>query len=133
MTDDYMANWPGDALVDFVERMGLYYGWDGQPISRDEWLALFMASRTVGLANTTRGQVSTIFMGTDLGFGMGPPLLFETMVFGGVLDSAIGRYATLEEARAGHAEWVRLLRGSSRPLIHNGKKWRFGRKNRPRV
>jgi hypothetical protein len=89
-------------------------------------VALFMGDRTVGRAITPKGTVSTVFMGTDLGFGMGPPLLFETMVFGGVLDSAIGRYATLEGARAGHAEWVRLLRGRSRrPLIHNGKKPRL--------
>lgn len=52
-------------------------------------------------------QVSTVFLGLDHDWGnKGPPILFETMVFGGPLDQEIERYATLEEAKAGHAKMV---------------------------
>ena len=132
--DEYMAKWhPGEARRD----LSLVYGWDGQPLARDAWLEVFAGDRRVGMARTTRGTVSTVFMGIDMGYGMldgSVPILFETMVFGGPLDSSIGRYATLEEARRGHAEWVKLLAGKTKyPLIHNGKKSRRHQKfSRPR-
>jgi hypothetical protein len=57
-------------------------------------------------------EVSTVFLGTDHRFfGNGPPLLFETMIFGGPHDDFQARYATVEEARAGHAEAVELANG----------------------
>jgi len=47
--------------------------------------------------------VSTVFLKLDHNYGVGgPPLLFETLVFGGVFDSDMARYATWEEAEAGH-------------------------------
>lgn len=48
-------------------------------------------------------RVSTVFLGIDHSFGHGPPLLFETMVFGGPLDGEQRRYSTWGEAEAGHA------------------------------
>lgn len=69
-------------------------------------------------------RVSTVFIGLDHRFGPepGPPLVFETMVFGGVLDQEWERYSTWDEAAAGHAAlvaavarslrwWERLRRG----------------------
>ena len=47
-------------------------------------------------------SISTVFLGLDHGFGDGPPILFETMVFGGVLDQEQDRYATFEQAEKGH-------------------------------
>jgi hypothetical protein len=52
--------------------------------------------------------VSTVFLGLDHQFGDGPPLLFETMVFGGAHNGAQERYSTWEEAEKGHADMVRL-------------------------
>jgi hypothetical protein len=47
--------------------------------------------------------VSTVFLGSDRRLsGDGPPLLFETTVFGGPLDGYTDRYSTWEEAEAGH-------------------------------
>ncbi len=44
-----------------------------------------------------------MFVGIDLGFMIeGPPLLFETMIFGGEHDQEQWRYSTWEEAEAGH-------------------------------
>lgn len=59
------------------------------------------ADRHVG--NTTIGglQVSTVFLGSNHQWGCGPPVLFETMVFGGD-DEMMDRYSTWDEAQAGH-------------------------------
>jgi hypothetical protein len=53
--------------------------------------------------------VSTVFTGAATGI-RSPPDLFETMVFGGALDQMQWRYATWEEAEAGHAQVVLLVR-----------------------
>jgi hypothetical protein len=57
-------------------------------------------------------RVSTVFLGTDhaLWRGHHVPILFETMVFGGSLDQEQRRYATWEEAEAGHEEVVEQMR-----------------------
>ena len=47
-------------------------------------------------------SVSTVFLGMDHSFGGGPPLLFETMIFGGKSDGYMDRYGTWQEAEAGH-------------------------------
>ena len=49
-------------------------------------------------------RVSTVFLGLNHAFGDGPPLWFETMVFGGELDQEQERYSTIEQARLGHAQ-----------------------------
>ena len=52
-------------------------------------------------------KVSTVFLGIDHNFGdKGPPILFETMIFGGSLDEEMDRYSTWEEAEAGHKRMV---------------------------
>jgi len=51
-------------------------------------------------------KVSTVFLGLDHQYGDGPPLIFETMVFGGELDGQMERYSTWEEAETGHKQWV---------------------------
>ena len=47
-------------------------------------------------------KVSTVFLGLDHAFGDGPPILFETMIFGGPKDQYQERYLTWEEAEEGH-------------------------------
>lgn len=48
-------------------------------------------------------DISTVFLGMDHDFtGKGPPLLFETMVFGGELDQEMDRCSTWEEAEKMH-------------------------------
>jgi hypothetical protein len=47
-------------------------------------------------------QVSTVFLGLNHNFGNGPPMLFETMIFGGRFDQEQWRYSTWEEAEKGH-------------------------------
>ena len=56
--------------------------------------------------------ISTVFLGIDHSFGDGPPVLFETMVFGGELDEEMNRYTTWEDAEKGHEEMVKRVMGS---------------------
>lgn len=61
--------------------------------------------------------VSTVFLGLDHSFGGPTPILFETMVFGGPRDGESERYATRDEAIAGHWRIVGRMEGEfpSRP------------------
>ena len=81
-----------------------------------EWARwLETAKRHVGHDHLPGGVlVSTVFFGIDHNFGPdGPPLLFETMIFGGEHDQFQDRYATLDEAKAGHAKAVELARAGT--------------------
>lgn len=73
----------------------------------DEWANWFSESkRRVDFTTTWNGDVSTVFLGSDHRWGEGPPLIFETMVFGGTLDQEQERYSTWSEAEKGHAAMV---------------------------
>ena len=54
--------------------------------------------------------ISTVFLGLDHSFSNeGPPILFETMVFGGRFDQEMERYATWDQAVRGHDIMVRKV------------------------
>lgn len=55
-------------------------------------------------------HVSTIFLAVDHQTGGGPPVLFETMIFGGPHDGYQERYSTWGEAEAGHQRAILLAR-----------------------
>jgi hypothetical protein len=55
-------------------------------------------------------RISTVFIGIDHQFGNGPPLIFETMIFGGPHDQYQTRSSTWDEAEAQHAEAIALVR-----------------------
>jgi hypothetical protein len=58
-------------------------------------------------------RVSTIFLGLDHRHsGNGPPMLFETMIFGGMLDGTRWRYSTWDDAETGHAMAVKKARAA---------------------
>lgn len=59
-------------------------------------------------------DVSTVFLGIDHGFGDDgtPPILYETLVFGGPLGGEMNRYATRPEALAGHAAMVARVKAA---------------------
>jgi len=71
------------------------------------------ADRRVANDHVGDKRVSTVFLGIDHNFGdEGPPLLFETMVFGegSFSEQACDRYSTWEEAVEGHARMVDSLK-----------------------
>jgi hypothetical protein len=59
-------------------------------------------------------EVSTIFMGFDHDFTrQGPPLLFETVIYGGTLNGRQWRYSTWKQAEDGHLAAVALVKNGS--------------------
>lgn len=60
-------------------------------------------------------RVSTVFLGVDHNFFGGPPLLFETMVFGGKHDLVDARYTTWALADTGHKATVAIMSADIRP------------------
>ena len=73
------------------------------------WYEAADDTRIVAHTDTPAGTVSTVFLGLNHRFGPGPPLLFETLIFGGKRDQAMWRYSTWDEAEAGHAAAVAML------------------------
>lgn len=79
----------------------------GDPVAEPDVLAWALwfgsAERTIARTELPNDvMVSTVFLGIDHNFGGGPPILFETMIFGGPLDEAQYRYTTREIALIGH-------------------------------
>ncbi len=81
------------------------------------WMEKNFQSTIVKKTQIRETEVSTVFLGIDHNFTLkGPPLLFETMVFG-PLDPDYNiqeRYSTWNEALAGHEEIVRRLTDENR-------------------
>ncbi len=92
------------------ERMSDKYILDGHEVKEVglmEWAKWYeTADRHVDKTKIGDVEVSTVFLGLNHNYGDGAPLLFETMIFGGMHDREMKRYATWEEAEAGHKEMV---------------------------
>lgn len=92
------------------------------------------AERHVG-DDTIRGvRISTVFLGLDHNFfGEGPPILWETMVFGGRLHGEMRRYSSRADAVRGHALFVtrvdrsdrRASRGRWMVVVPSGNAYRY--------
>lgn len=96
---------------------------DNQPVPEPDmmrWAQWFEhANRRVDYTQITSVlTVSTVFLGVDhRHFGKGPPVLYETMVFGDADDTDHGedrRYSTWDDAATGHAMVVKRLRQKQR-------------------
>jgi hypothetical protein len=74
------------------------------------WFEGNLETRRIGDTKIGKTRVSTVFLGLDHNYWGGDPLLFETMVFGGPLDSEMSRCATYAEAERQHAEAVATVR-----------------------
>jgi hypothetical protein len=56
-------------------------------------------------------RISTVFLGLDHSFNLaGPPILWETLVFGGPLDGEMIRYTSREKAWQGHQAMCHRVR-----------------------
>ena len=87
---------------------------DGNPVAEPDLITwgkwMQTGDRIVKKDKVGEARVSTVFLGLDHRFGKGPPLLYETMIFGGPMDGYQEQYATVEEAREGHDEALRKAR-----------------------
>ncbi len=81
-----------------------------------EWATWFEKATRDGerhVAKTTLDDgtwISTVFLGLDHNFGVGEPLLFETMAFkdgDSGEDRDMERYSTYDEAEQGHEKMVK--------------------------
>lgn len=88
-----------------------------------DWVVAFEKEDRTVARHVRKGVVlSTVFLGVDHQFGDGPPLLFETMIFGGKHDGYQERYSTWEQAELRHRQvmrkafrgWKRILRNETR-------------------
>lgn len=79
-----------------------------------EWAEFFEKIENRRLALTVVGpgiSVSTVFIGLDHNFtDKGPPLVFETMCFNDLGEEECIRWATWEQASAGHDRVVAEIR-----------------------
>ena len=81
-----------------------------------EWGQWFQqGKRKVARHRKARTVVSTVFLGLDHGYCGGPPILFETMIFGGPHDQYQERYCTWDEAVRGHAVACVLAKVKRKP------------------
>jgi len=92
-----------------------FYDMDGKPMTLAEWAKAFGEPRQIGKTTVGEAEVSTVWLGSDHQFGSGPPLIFETMIFGGPHDQFCDRYTTKEEAAAGHQRVVLALQEGRNP------------------
>lgn len=77
-----------------------------------EWFESSGARRVAFTQVSDEVKVSTVFLGLDHNFGMqGPPVLWETMIFGGKHDTEMWRYSSKEDALVGHDFAVHVARG----------------------
>lgn len=93
---------------------GYYILKDREPVLCDlmtwaDWIE--GGERIVKQENISDIKISTVFLGLDHQWGKGPPLLFETMIFGGELDMYQDRCTTWEQAEAMHAKAVAKVKG----------------------
>jgi hypothetical protein len=87
-----------------------YYKLEGQtPVAVEsfmEWSLWIMSANTTVMLNELNDSIiSTRFVGIDLnpgGNSKSQPMVFETLVMGGVFDGKINRYPTWDEAIQGH-------------------------------
>jgi hypothetical protein len=92
-----------------------YFDRDAKPVTFEQWAALRGEGsdgyKRVAETRTGESWVSTVWVGIDMGYGDDrPPIIFETMVFGGPLDQEMDRYATEAEALIGHEAMVGRVR-----------------------
>ena len=92
---------------------------EGEPIPCHDLMAwgTFMqnAERHVGDDHVGEIHVSTVFLGLDHSFGSknAPPVLWETMIFGGEHDQYQERYTSRDAALKGHATALTMVTSCS--------------------
>jgi hypothetical protein len=102
-----------------------YYALDKEhhvhEVSPYQWVKIWKGdTRRVAATEIAKDiSVSTVFLGIDHRYrDDGPPLLFETLIFGGALDGEMWRYSSWDDAEIGHQSAVRKAKQA---LKQNGE------------
>ena len=89
---------------------------DGLPMTYARWVWITETQpgySVVGHDHVAGGLVSTVWLGLDHGFGSGPPVIFETMLFDiDDWDDHQDRYTSLDAAQKNHAYIVNMLKAT---------------------
>lgn len=96
---------------------------DGEPVAVEdvlEWSRWWQTANRIVAQDKDEApgasddvMVSTVFLGLDHNFNAtGPPVLWETLVFGGPLDGEMWRWTSRTDALVGHQEVCRLVAAS---------------------
>lgn len=102
----------------------------GEPVACDDldtW-ANFLENRDARRVAQDRDEgpdgadvwISTVFLSLDHQYGDGPPILWETMVFGGPLDGEQNRYTSRAAALAGHQRMCKAVTDAIREAAGGG-------------
>ena len=89
-------------------------------ITWGNWLEAAMREgrKHVGIDTIGPYRVSTVFLALDHNFGDGPPILWETMIFGICgKECFCERYSSKAEALAGHARAVKYAESLPAPIV----------------
>lgn len=91
-----------------------YYDRNGMPMTEEEWTATFNTNSLqdeISFDKVGNVEITTVWLGLDHQLlPAGPPLIFETMIFGGKLDGYQLRYSSESDAIQGHKTIVELIR-----------------------
>jgi hypothetical protein len=99
-----------------VSRFFQHYDRDGNRITEAAWQVLHAYDPfyfRVALSHVGEVEISTVLLPFDHALfrkADEPPMIFETMVFGGAIDQYQERYSTELEALTGHGRWVERVR-----------------------
>jgi hypothetical protein len=91
---------------------------DKKPVpaqSIEHWQSFYFVeeNRLVAWDSIGDANISTVFTGTNSRYwGDGPPLVFETMIFGGVHDNKQWKCCTWEEAEEQHKKVVEMVKAA---------------------
>ena len=85
-------------------------GKNAVPCILNEWIENISKDNMVKKTKIGNVFISTVFLGLNHNYHEGPPILFETMVFGGHCDNLMNRYSTWEEAEKGHDEMIEQVK-----------------------
>lgn len=99
----------------------MFYDRRGNLITIEEYTKLF-ANREyceVAITELNNTRISTIWLGINHNYGEGPPLIFETMIFGGEFDQYQTRYTSLLQAVRGHELIVNAVKKGEKPSLEN--------------
>lgn len=88
----------------------------GKEFRKTDDIEKSMATKNLFLSTFNEVSVSTVFLGWDHSYdSKSEPILFETMVFGGVYNEYQTRYHTYDEAESGHKEVCEMI--SDDPIV----------------
>ena len=99
--------------------MSRYYDRCGDTMSAEAWGMRFSDKdyQRVLRDEIEDVVVSTVWLGLDHSWGDGPPLIFETMIFGGEHDEDRWRWSTEGAARSAHHRIVAALKAGDDPQV----------------